>query len=190
MPVFFILMRNYWPSGNILKNAPLWRRASASYYDIPIAKAKEVLLCALYGYLTPRGKIAESPHTLPFVDWLAQDVGKVRDKICSGNPDFLRYFRDKGRRGPAATLFCYMLAKKEAEILTILRANPLRPGTPYADTDIIYRRFALPTLPIYPVLPTAPNTPVPTGFGEEYETAETAGRVGRDWERVDTRAEP
>ena len=64
-----------------IKNAPLWRRAAASYYDIPTVKAKEVPLCALYGYLTPMGKIAESPHTLPFVDWLAQDMEKVRGKI-------------------------------------------------------------------------------------------------------------
>ena len=65
----------------------------------------------------------------------------VRNKICPGNPGFLRYFRAKGRRNPAATLFFYMLAEKEGEILTILRANPLTPGTPYAGTDIIYKRF-------------------------------------------------
>ena len=48
-----------------IKNAPLWRRAVAGYYDIPIVQAKAVLLCALYGYLTPRDEITESPHTPP-----------------------------------------------------------------------------------------------------------------------------
>ena len=31
-----------------------------------------------------------------------------------------------------------MLAEKEGEILTILRSDPLAPGTPYCDTGIIY----------------------------------------------------
>ena len=55
--------------------------------------------------------------------------GKVKDKIRSRNPDFLQYPRDKGRRNPAATPFFHMLAEKEREILTRLRANQLRPGT-------------------------------------------------------------
>ena len=71
------------PTRRYIKNAPIWRRAVASYYDIPLDKAKEVLLCALYGYHAPRNEIADPPHAPPFVDWPSEDMGAVRNKIRS-----------------------------------------------------------------------------------------------------------
>ena len=67
-------------------NTPLWRRAVAEYYDIIIGEAKDVLMCALYGFHTPRNSISPPPHTLPFVEWLPDAVRGVRKEICMGNP--------------------------------------------------------------------------------------------------------
>ena len=98
-------------------NTHLWRRAVSEYYNISADPAKELLMCALYGFPTPRNSISESPHVLPFAEWLSEDVGALRQEICRDNPDVLEHFAINNRPNAEATTFFYAVTKKEDEIM-------------------------------------------------------------------------
>ena len=98
-------------------NTHLWRRAVSVYYNISVDQAKEVLMCALYGFPAPRNSISESPHTLPFVEWLSGDVASVRHEICRDNPDVVEHFTINNRPNAEATTFFYAVTRKEDEIM-------------------------------------------------------------------------
>ena len=107
-----------------VENTPLWRRAVADYYDINIADAKEVLMCAMYGFPTPRNSISPSPHTLPFVEWLAEDVSGLRGEICRRSPDLLNHFAKNNRANAEANAFFYIVSQKEHEVLDLNFQKP------------------------------------------------------------------
>ena len=94
-----------------------WRRAVADYYDINMDEAKGVLMCATYGFPTPRNIISPSPHTMPFVEWITEDVRVAREEICMGAPDVLANFVKHNRGNAEAEAFFYRVSQKEHEIL-------------------------------------------------------------------------
>ena len=119
-----------------VEGAPLWRRAVADYYDINIAEAKEVLMCAMYGFPTPRNFMSPSPHTLPFVEWLAEDFKGARGKICRRIPDLMNRFAKNNRANADAAAFFYTVSQKGREILDLNFQKPdSRPQIRNVDRD-------------------------------------------------------
>ena len=98
-------------------NTQTWRMAVAEYYEVSIAQAKEVLTCALYGLTAPRGEISKPPHTIPLVEWLAEDAASVRRCICAERPGEMRHFTSNNRPSPEMTLFFYALSEVEAGMI-------------------------------------------------------------------------
>ena len=86
-------------------NTLLWRRAVAEYYDISIEEAKEVLMCALYGFPAPRNIISPSPHTMHFVERLSEGASGIRDDIRRDRPRFYRSFSLNNRAYAEAAAF-------------------------------------------------------------------------------------
>ena len=99
------------------KYKSLWRNAVSLYYEIPAQSAKEVLMCAMYGYPSPRNEISESRDSLPFAERIACDVERVRTAICNDKKNTYQYFVETARPYPAATTFFYYVSEKEDEIL-------------------------------------------------------------------------
>ena len=106
-----------------VRNTHLWRRAVREYYNISADQAKELLMCALYGFPTPRNSISESAHALPFVEWLSEDVWELRQEICKVNADVLDHFTKNNRPNAEATTFFYAVTKKEDEIMAPFQNN-------------------------------------------------------------------
>ena len=89
------------------------------YYEIPTQSAKEVLICAMYGYTSPRNEISEPRDSVTFAGRLAFDVKRVRIAICNDRQRAYQYFAEPARQRPAKTTHPHYVSGKEDEILAI-----------------------------------------------------------------------
>ena len=77
------------------KYTSLRTKSVPMYYEIPTHSAKEVLMCAMYGYPAPRNEISEPRDSVPIAEWLAYDVGRVRIASCNDKPNTYQYLRKR-----------------------------------------------------------------------------------------------
>ena len=87
------------------------------YYEIPIRSTKGVLMCAMYGYTSPRREISESRHASPLSERLADDVERARVEICNDRHAAYQYIAETARPSPSATTFYYYVSGEEGETL-------------------------------------------------------------------------
>ena len=99
------------------KYTSLWANSVSMCYKIPNHFAKDVLMCAMYGYPSPRNGISESRNSVPFAERIAFDVERVRIAICDDKKNKYQYFADNARPNPSATTFFYYVSGKEDEML-------------------------------------------------------------------------